>query len=112
MSRIVDLTAKPLDLPLVEPFEISLGVQHEARNVLVTVETESGTVGYGEGSPVAPVTGETREAALATARAAADVVEDRPVGNYRRLAEDVVDTPDGPIHDITGPGHGITPDRP
>ncbi|WP_231186821.1 dipeptide epimerase [Haladaptatus sp. DYF46] len=87
MSRIVDITAQPLDLPLTEPFEISLGVQHEAANVLVTVETESGVVGYGEGAPVPPVTGETREAALATARAAAAVVEGRPVGDYRRLVE-------------------------
>lgn len=97
MSRIVELTAEPLDLPLVEPFEISLGVQHEAANVLVTVETESGIVGYGEGSPVAPVTGETREAALATARTAADIVVDRPVGNYRRLVDDLRSTFPGAV---------------
>lgn len=97
MSYIVELTAEPLDLPLVEPFKVSLGVQHEAANVLVTVETESGTIGYGEGSPVAPVTGETREAALATAQAAADVVEDRPVGNYRRLIYDLRSTFPGAV---------------
>ncbi|MFB6221082.1 MAG: dipeptide epimerase, partial [Halolamina sp.] len=92
MSRITDLTAEPLDLPLSEPFEISLGVQHEAANVLVTVETESGVTGYGEGSPIAPVTGETRDAALATARAAADVVEGRSVAAYRRVVADLRST--------------------
>lgn len=92
MSRIVDLTAEPLDLPLSEPFEISLGVQHEASNVLVTVETEAGVTGYGEGSPVPPVTGETQAAALATAKAAAEVVEDRPVAAYRELVEDLRST--------------------
>lgn len=97
MSRIVELTAESLDLPLSEPFEISLGVQHEATNVLVTVETESGTVGYGEGSPIAPVTGETRQSALATARTAADIVEDRPVGNYRRLIDDLRSTFPGAV---------------
>jgi len=28
----------------------------------------------------------------------------------RLLAEDVIPTVEGPIHDISGPGHGITPD--
>lgn len=28
----------------------------------------------------------------------------------RLLAEDVVPVEDGPVHDIDGPGHGITPD--
>jgi L-alanine-DL-glutamate epimerase-like enolase superfamily enzyme len=92
MSRITDLTAEPLDLPLSEPFEISLGVQHEATNVLVTVETASGVTGYGEGSPLAPVTGETREAALATAQAAAEIVEGRSVEGYRALVEELRST--------------------
>ncbi|WP_066413929.1 dipeptide epimerase [Halorubrum aethiopicum] len=92
MSTVVDVTVEPLDLPLSEPFEISLGVQHEASNVLVTVETEEGVKGYGEGSPLPPVTGETREAAVATARAAADIVEGRAVGEYRDIVNRVRNT--------------------
>ncbi|WP_373189724.1 dipeptide epimerase [Halolamina sp.] len=92
MSRITDLSAERLDLPLTEPFEISLGVQHEAANVLVTVETESGVTGYGEGSPLAPVTGETREAALVTAKAAAEIVEGRAVEEYRALVKELRST--------------------
>ncbi|ESS03711.1 MAG: L-alanine-DL-glutamate epimerase related enzymes of enolase superfamily [uncultured archaeon A07HR67] len=89
MSTVVDLAVEPLDLPLSEPFEISLGVQHAASNVLVTVETEAGVTGYGEGSPLPPVTGETQEAAVATARAAADIVEGRAVDDYRRIVDDL-----------------------
>ena len=48
--RIERASVEPLDLPLREPFEISLGTQHRATNILVTVDTESVT-GYGEGSP-------------------------------------------------------------
>jgi len=92
MSRIVELTAEPLDLPLSEPFEISLGVQHKASNVLVTVETETGVIGYGEGSPIPPITGETQAAALATARASAEVVEDRSVAAYREMVGDLRST--------------------
>ena len=97
MSTVVSLQAEPLDLPLSEPFEISLGVQHAASNVLVTIETEAGVKGYGEGSPLPPVTGETREAALATARAAAEVVEGRPIGDYRRIVADLRDTFPGTV---------------
>lgn len=89
MSRIVDLHVEPLDLPLAEPFEISLGVQYEAANLLVTVETENGTTGVGEASPLPPVTGETQSAAAATARAAAEIVEDRAVEDYRNVVGDL-----------------------
>lgn len=97
MSGIVELTAEPLDLPLHEPFEISLGVQREATNVLVTVETDHGVIGYGEGSPIAPVTGETRDAALATAQAAADIVEGRQVSDYRQLVTKIRNTFPGAV---------------
>lgn len=89
MSEIVALSVEPLDLPLSEPFEISLGTQHEASNVLVTIETADGVTGYGEGSPLAPVTGETQTTAVEAARAMVEIVEDRPVGDYRRLIRDV-----------------------
>jgi len=92
VTDIVAVEAEPLDLPLSEPFEIALGTRPEASNVLVTVETENGTRGYGEGSPIPPITGETRSAALETARAAAELLEDEPVGEYRRLATRVRDT--------------------
>lgn len=89
MSTITSLSARPLDLPLEEPFEISLGTQREASNILVTVETDSGTTGYGEGSPIPPVTGETQGAALETAAAAADLVEGAEINNYRALVDEV-----------------------
>lgn len=81
---IVDsVDVRPLDLPLEEPFEIALGTQTAAENVLVTVETADGTVGYGEGSPIAPVTGETQDAALATARAAGELLQGSDIAQYR-----------------------------
>lgn len=92
MSQIASLSVRPLNLSLKEPFEIALGTQHEASNLLVTVETESGVTGYGEGSPIPPVTGETQAAAIETARAAAEVVEGRNVGDYRTLVDEVRST--------------------
>jgi L-alanine-DL-glutamate epimerase-like enolase superfamily enzyme len=88
VSDIDEVTVEPLDLPLTEPFEISLGVQRKASNLLVTVETADAT-GYGEGSPLPPVTGETREAAVATAEAMASLLPGRAVADHRALVSEV-----------------------
>jgi len=88
MSEILDVSVEALDLPLADPFEISLGTQYEASNVLVTVETGA-AVGYGEGAPIPPVTGETQAAALATARSMADLVVGEDVADYRSLVGSV-----------------------
>ncbi|GAA0248673.1 dipeptide epimerase [Haladaptatus pallidirubidus] len=90
-TPIEQVTVSPLDLPLREPFEISPGTQHHANNLLVTIETESIT-GYGEGSPLTPVTGETQDAALATARAAVELLVGKNIANYRNLVSDVRST--------------------
>ena len=89
MTEIADVRVEPLDLELEAPFEIALGTQYEAKNVLVRVETEGGTVGYGEGSPLPPVTGETQAAAVETAREAAELLDGRDVGEYRELAREL-----------------------
>jgi len=88
VTTVESVEAAPLDLPLAAPFEIALGTQEAAANVLVRVETEDGVVGVGEGSPLPPVTGETQASALAVARAAADLVTGRDLAEYR----DIVDT--------------------
>lgn len=92
MSEIISLRAEPLDLPLEEPFEISLGTQYKASNLLVTVETDADITGYGEGSPLLPVSGETQGSAIETASAAAEVVEGRSVGEYRKIVRDLRST--------------------
>ncbi|WP_193310453.1 dipeptide epimerase [Halorubrum halophilum] len=89
MTRITDVSVDTLNLPLKEPFEIALGTQYEAPNVLVTVETASGVVGYGEGSPDHYVTGETQGATLDTGQMAVELLEGRDVANYRAIVDDL-----------------------
>ncbi|WP_251344283.1 dipeptide epimerase [Haloplanus halophilus] len=89
MSDVVSVTVEPFDHPLEEPFEISLGTRRTAANVLVTVETEAGAVGYGEGSPLPPITGETRAAAVETARTLADLLDGEDVADYRDLVGEI-----------------------
>lgn len=92
MTAIDSVAVEPLELPLREPFEISLGRQETASNVLVTVETDAGTVGYGEGSPLPPVTGETQATAVETARAAADLLVGADLEDYRSVLRRVQDS--------------------
>ena len=88
-TRIADVRTDPLNLELEAPFEIALGTRREAKNLLVRVETEAGVVGYGEGSPLPPVTGETQSAAVATAREAAEVLVGRDLADYRTRCRDL-----------------------
>ena len=88
MTTVADVEVVPLNLDLDAPFEIALGTRREAKNVLVRVETDDGVVGFGEGSPLPPVTGETQAAAVETCRAAADLLVGRDLADYRSLVAD------------------------
>lgn len=86
-TTIVELTAEPLDLPLIEPFAIATGSATDARNVLVRVRLANGTEGLGEAAPFPPSGGETQETALAAVRGMASLVEGFDAAAWRGLAE-------------------------
>lgn len=92
MSKIVDLTASPSNLELRNPFEVAFGVQYEAPNVVVTVETDTGVIGYGESSPDHYLTGETQAATVNVANTTAELLHGRDIRNYRTLIDDVANT--------------------
>lgn len=83
MSRVDEVNVRPLNLPLRNPFEISLGTMHEAENLLVSVTTENGVTGWGEGAPLPPVTGETQASAVEVANQAGDHLVGRSLADYR-----------------------------
>ncbi len=56
--KITDIKTHMMQVPLVRPFRISLGVITHAVSCLVEVETDEGITGYGEGSPGPLITGE------------------------------------------------------
>lgn len=85
-GQIRSLVVSPLDLPLRVPFGISGGSQAVANNVLVKLELDDGTCGYGEAAPLPPYNGETQSDALATLRRAASWLEGRAVEDWRSLA--------------------------
>jgi L-Ala-D/L-Glu epimerase len=56
--KITDIKVQTVEVPLVEPFHISLGVITHAKSAIVSIETDEGLTGYGEGSPGILITGE------------------------------------------------------
>ncbi|MCW5941999.1 MAG: dipeptide epimerase [Fimbriimonadaceae bacterium] len=66
--RITDVAVYKWDIPLSEPFRIATMVTDVAPNILVRVTTDEGLVGWGEGSPLHSIVGETQGICLAAAK--------------------------------------------
>jgi len=67
--KIQDVEIYYFDIPLKEPFTITLGTITTSSGVLIRILTDAGIVGIGESSPYQPVTGDTQETNVAAARA-------------------------------------------
>jgi len=84
---IRSIEAAPLDIRLHVPFGISGGAQAVARNVLVTLTLEDGTVGYGEAAPLPAYNGETQAQVLAALARMRRAVVGCCGRDWRKLAE-------------------------
>jgi L-alanine-DL-glutamate epimerase-like enolase superfamily enzyme len=56
------------NIPLIHKVVVPIGSLDAAENVVVRMTTDNGTVGWGEASPFAPITGDTQESNYANAR--------------------------------------------
>jgi L-alanine-DL-glutamate epimerase-like enolase superfamily enzyme len=89
-TTIRALEVTTLDIPLFTPFGIAGGAQAVARNLLVTIELQDGTRGYGEAAPFPAYNGETQQGtreAIERVRSAligADIREWRPIAALLR----------------------------
>jgi len=105
------------DIPLLQPFRISIGTMHGANDVLVRVETDADLVGWGEACPFPPITGETQETNVAVARNLRDILigrDPRAVAAFLREAGRLIDANpsilaafDMALHDIAGQAAGL-----
>ena len=66
--KIQDVEIYYFDIPLKEPFTISLGTITTSSGVLVRIITDAGITGIGESSPFQPVTGDTQQTNVSAAR--------------------------------------------
>ncbi len=87
--RIAHVAARPLDVPLIDPFVIATTRLDRVRNVAVRIELSDGSVGWGEAATLPPVTAEDQPAALAAVAAQAQWLVGRDAGDWRRIAGDL-----------------------
>jgi L-alanine-DL-glutamate epimerase-like enolase superfamily enzyme len=73
--KIQDLEIYYFDIPLKEPFTITLGTITTSSGVLIRIVTDAGIIGIGESSPFQPVTGDTQETNVVAARAIRDMLK-------------------------------------
>ncbi|GAB4006976.1 dipeptide epimerase [Spirosoma sp. KCTC 42546] len=65
--KITQINLYRYDIPLKAPIAISLGTIENARNILVEIQTDEGITGWGEGSHLWMIAGETQASGLAAA---------------------------------------------
>lgn len=80
------ISIEPINIPLDEPFRIAIGTKYSIENVLVILELEDGTIGYGEASPLEPVNGENQATALAALTSCKDFLHGKDVSDYRQIS--------------------------
>ena len=73
--KIRDVEIYYFDIPLKEPFTITLGTITTSSGVLIRIVTDAGIIGVGESSPYQPVTGDTQETNVAAARAIREMLK-------------------------------------
>ena len=66
VMKITDIKTKTLKAPLKNPFITSLRRVDALEDLVVIIECNDGTVGYGEGAPTPQITGETIGSIIAT----------------------------------------------
>lgn len=66
--KITKITIYKADIPLATPFRIAIATLSAAPNFFVRIDTDTGIHGWGEGSPLTAIVGETQATCLAAAR--------------------------------------------
>lgn len=86
-TKIVNVKVEELNIPLDAPFTIATGAKYQIENVLITIELENGTQGYGEAAPLEPVNGENQGTAFATLLSCRDYLIGQYASDYRQISK-------------------------
>ncbi len=62
--KIKSIKTNEIQIPLIKPFKTALRIVEYVRDVIVTVETDNGIVGFGEAPPTVAITGDSTESIL------------------------------------------------
>ena len=114
--RVASAKVHLLRIPLRHPFVISLGTQRDYQGTIVELESGEHT-GYGEGSTIPQITGESPEGVAATTKYILETLAGRAYGGLEDFtaavdaaihanptAKDAIDTA---VHDLLGKAWGL-----
>jgi len=86
--KITDIEIFKLNIPLKNPFIISLGTITAANNIIIKIHTNQGIYGIGEGCPYIYIVGETQESDFEIAKKIAVLLKNKnPLQIEERLAD-------------------------
>lgn len=115
--KIKDVEIYYFDIDLAEPFTISLGTVTSTNGVLVRILTDGGIIGLGESCPFQPITGETQESNIATARSIREMLKgkdalaieaaNRLIGPFAHSNPSIAAAFDMAFYDILGKAAGL-----
>lgn len=87
--KITKVEIYKYDIPLIEPFVISLGPIKASTNLLVRLVTDVGLVGCGECSPYVYITGETQESCYVMALKIARLIKGKNPFHLRNILKEI-----------------------
>lgn len=110
--KIQNFKIETIPLKLIQPITVTFGTIEEVEALIIQIETDEGIHGIGEGAPFAPVTGETLETAIPTAKQLCQSLVGKNPLNIEKIHHQMDDTIVGhtsvkaaidiALHDILG----------
>ena len=82
---ITDISTKVISIPLITTFKTALRTIDEIENIIVTVKTDSGLVGFGSAAPTAVITGDTVSSIVGGIEHIRDNLAGLEVGNWESI---------------------------
>jgi len=83
--KITDIKIETVTIPLLTPFKTALRSIDHIENILVTVLTDSGPVGYGGAAPTAVITGDTLASIIGGIEHIRDHITGMEVGDSEKI---------------------------
>jgi o-succinylbenzoate synthase len=83
--KIIKIQTQELQMPLKRPFKTSLRTVTHLKDLVVTIHTDSGAIGYGEGAATAVITGETLESMRGAIKLIEPLLINQEVVEFNRL---------------------------
>ena len=83
--KIIKIQTQYLEAPLKTPFKTSLRTVTHLRDLVVSIHTDTGAIGYGEGAATAVITGETLESMRGAITHIQPLLIDQEIENFNAL---------------------------